>query len=205
MIDFYTFKTFNGQRVSIMLEETGLEYTAHKVNLRKGQQKLPEFLKINPSGRIPAMVDHDSAFLEPLMLSQSTAILLYLAEKSGRFLPLEPVAKAHTLEWLMFDATDIGPNAFGAFYFTNRISPTLPDAAKVLVERNLELYQYFDQRLADNDYLAGEQYTIADIATLPHVVAKQDEIYKRYRNIQRWAEMLLTRSAVQRGLEIPKD
>ena len=205
MIDFYTFKTFNGQRVSIMLEETGFEYTVHKVHLRKGEQKLLEFLKINPSGRIPAIIDRDSAFSEPLVLNQSAAILLYLAEKSGCLLPSEPVAKARTLEWLMFNATDIGPNAFCAFYFTNRITPTLPDAADVLVARNLELYQYFDRQLADNEYLAGDGYTIADIATFPSVVAKPDEIFKRYKNIQRWAEMLLTRPAVQRGLLVPED
>lgn len=203
MIDLYTYGTPNGWRASIMLEETGLEYSVHKVDLMAGQQSQPEYLQINPTGRIPAIVDHDAEEGEALVLSQSAAILLYLAEKTGRLLPANPAAKASVLEWLLFHAADITPTGFNAFYLSSRVKPAHPEAAKVLLQRNLDFYRYFDQRLADHEYLAGDSYSIADIAALPAVVSRQEVLFERYPHIHRWCDALLARPAVQRGLKIP--
>lgn len=202
MIDLYTYATPNGQRASVMLEETGLDYVVHKIDLRAGEQKQPAYLQINPTGRIPAIVDHDVAG-EPLVLSQSAAILLYLAEKTGRFLPADPIAKAHVMEWLFYVATDITPTGFDIFYLNTRSEPPHPEAAQALQQRLFELYGHFDQRLADSEYLGGAEYSVADIAALPGVAARQEVLCERFSNIKRWCDAVLERPSVQRGLQIP--
>jgi GST-like protein len=204
MIDLFTYGTFNGRRASIMLEETGFEYTTHKIDLMKGEQKQPEFLKLNPSGRIPTIIDHNSAAGQPIILSQSGAILLYLAEKSGRFLPTDPVIRAQAFEWLFYHTTDIGPNIFNVFYFTTLIEPAQAEAATLLEERTMVHYGLFNQHLADNEYLAGNEYSIADIAMLPAVALLDDETFKQYQHIQRWISLLMARTAVQRGMLVPE-
>ncbi len=201
MIDFYTYGTPNSRRVSVMLEETGLNYRLHKVDLLVGEQKQPAYLQINPTGRIPTIIDHDVAG-ESLVLSQSAAILLYLAEKTGRFLPSDPIAKAHVLEWPFFHATDVTPTGFDIFYLSSRIEPPHPDAAIALRQRLFDLYGHFNRRLAENEYLGGDQYSIADIGALPGFAARQ-EVLSDYPNIKRWCDALLERPAVQRGLQIP--
>jgi GST-like protein len=138
------------------------------------------------------------------VLSQSAAILVYLAEKTGSLLPADPIAKAPVLEWLFFHATDLMPTGFDAFYLTNWVQPPHPDAAAVLQQRLFDLYRYFDLRLADNEYLAGDGYSIADIAAVPAVAARQEALCERYAHIRRWLEVLLARPAVQRGLRIPE-
>ena len=202
MIDLYTANTFNGQRVSIMLEETGLPYNAHRIDLKQGEQRQPDFLQLNPSGRIPVLVDHDDGFSEPLILTQSTAILQYLAEKTKKLLPDTLPARAKVYEWMHFHAIDIGSVIFSAFYLHRRSSPKQIKAAEQLRNRVHELYQYFDQKLAQYEFLAGDFYSIADITALPAVITQEQKLTE-YSNLTRWVQQLKQRSAVQRGLAVP--
>jgi GST-like protein len=203
MIDLYSANTFNGQRVSIMLEETKLEYSAHRVDLVKGEQQRPEFLKLNPSGRIPVLVDHDSGNSSPLVLTQSVAILQYLAEKAGQLLPDSRPDRAKVYEWMHFHAVDIGSVLFSAFYLQQRCSPKQTQAAELLRERVHNLYGYFDQQLAEQEFLAGSSYSIADITVLPAVLTQEQKLTD-YLNLTRWLQQLKQRSAVQRGMLIPE-
>ena len=139
MIDLYTASTFNGQRVAIMLEETGLDYSAHRVDLMKGEQQQPAFLRLNPSGRIPVLVDHGSSVSNPFVLTQSVAILQYLAEKTGQFLPNSLPERARIYEWMHFHAVDIGSVMFSAFYLQRRCTPRQSQAAELLRKRVYEL------------------------------------------------------------------
>jgi len=201
MIDLYTANTFNGQRVSIMLEEIGLPYIAHQVDLVKGEQRQAEFLQLNPSGRIPVLVDQVDN--EPLVITQSTAILQYLAEKTRQFLPESLTARAKVYEWMHFHAIDIGSVIFSAFYLQKRSVPKHTGAAEQLRKRVHELYGYFDQQLSDNEFLAGNSYSIADITALPAVIT-QEETLAKYSYLTRWVEQLKQRPAVQRGLAVPE-
>lgn len=203
MIDFYTASTFNGQRVAIMLEETGLKYVAHRIDLMKGEQRQADFLKLNPSARIPVIVDHDSGESSPLILTQSVAIIQYLAEKSAQLLPESILARARTYEWMHFHAIDIGSVIFSAFYLQELTTPRQKQAAEQLSQRVKELYQYFDQQLAENEFLAGENYSIADITALPAVISQEDTL-AGYTNLTRWLQQLKQRPAVQRGMLVPK-
>ena len=202
MIDLYTASTFNGQRVSIMLEETGLEYAVHSVDLSKGEQRHSEFLALNPSGRIPVIVDHDSGGVRPLVLTQSIAILQFLSEKTGQLLPETVIERAKVYEWMHFHAIDIGSTLFAAFYLAQRCNPVQEQAALLLTERTIELYQYFDRQLADQEFLAGTKYSIADIAVYPAAIKQKAELEK-YANFNRWLQQLEKRPAVHHGMAIP--
>lgn len=197
MIDFYTANTFNGRRVGLMLEETGLEYTTHWLNLMQGEQKQPDFLKLNPSGRIPVIVDHDTDNAEPFILTQSVAILQYLAEKTGLFIPESGVERARVFEWMHFHAIDIGSVLFSAFYLQKLCTPAQEQAAAQLSESVHSLYQHFDQQLASHEYIAGPEYSIADITILPAVIGKEAQMTE-YTNLIRWLQQLKQRPAVQR-------
>jgi GST-like protein len=186
-----------------MLEETKLMYSAHRVDLAKGEQQQPEFLKLNPSGRIPVLVDHDSGDSNSLVLTQSVAILQYLAEKTGQFLPESQSARASVYEWIQFHAVDIGSVLFSAFYLQQRCSPEQTEAAERLRERVHNLYGYFDQQLAEQEFLAGSSYSIADITVLPAVLTQEQKLTD-YLNLTRWLQQLKQRSAVQRGMLIPE-
>ena len=203
MITLYTASTFNGRRVSIMLEETGLPYSVHAIDLIKGDQRQPEFLKLNPSGRIPVLVDHDNAETEPLVLTQSTAILQYLAEKTGKLLPDSLSARARVYEWMNFHAVDIGSTIFSAFYLQRRSSPRQIEAAEQLRNRVHELYRYFDGRLAEHEFLAGSSYSIADITALPVVISQEQKLIE-YPDLTRWVQQLKQRPAVKRGMAVPE-
>ena len=203
MIDLYTASTFNGQRVSIMMEETKLMYSAHRVDLAKGEQKRPEFLKLNSSGRIPVLVDHDSGDSNSLVLTQSVAILQYLAEKTGQLLPESQLARARVYEWMQFHAVDIGSVLFSAFYLQQRCSPKQTQAAEQLRERVHNLYGYFDRQLAEQEFLAGSSYSIADITALPAALTQEQELVG-YLNLTRWLQQLKQRPAVQRGMLVPE-
>ncbi len=200
MIDFYTFATWNGKRVAIMLEETGLDYQVHEVDLMKGEHKQAEFLGINPSGRIPTIIDNDVD--NGLIVTQSAAILVYLAEKSGLFLPQETVARTRVMEWLFFHATDISPTMFDSFFLTKRCEPNQLEAAKFLDQRIFELYKNFDDQLAKNEFIAGDHYSIADIAIFPTI--NDEALLVSYANIKRWHIQVAKRIAVQRGMAIPE-
>ncbi|NOQ15429.1 MAG: glutathione S-transferase family protein [Methyloprofundus sp.] len=202
MIDLYTERTFNGQRVSIMLEETGLDYTAHHINLMQGEQRHADFLKLNPSARIPVLVDHDQGGSSPLVLTQSVAILQYLAEKTQLLIPKTLVERAKMYEWMNFHAIDIGSTLFSAFYLQQLITPHEKQAAEQLRARIHKLYQFFDQQLSEQEFLAGANYSIADITALPAVIS-QAETLTEYVNLMRWLEQLKLRPAVQQGMSIP--
>jgi len=185
-----------------MLEETGLTYTAHRIDLTKGEQHKDSFLSLNPSGRIPVLVDHDTESGNALVLTQSTAILQYLAEKTQILLPESLLERAKVYEWLHFHAIDIGSTLFNAFYLERRSPPLQPQAAEQLRQRVHELYRYFDQQLAEQEFLAGSSYSIADITALPAVIS-QEHTLTEYAHLTRWLQQLKQRPAVQRGMLIP--
>jgi len=202
MINLYTANTFNGQRVSIMLEEIELPYRVHKVDLAKGEQRQAEFLQLNPSGRIPVLLDQTDETLEPLVITQSTAILQYLAERTGKLLPESIALRAKVYEWMHFHAVDIGSVIFSAFYLQRRSVPKQAEAAEQLRKRVYELYQYFDQQLAQFEFLAGDFYSIADVTALPAIISQEKKL-TQYSNLSRWLNQLKQRPAVQRGLSVP--
>jgi len=202
MIDLYTANTFNGQRVSIMLEEIELPYNAHIIDLKNGEQKQSDFLQLNPSGRIPVLVDKSEDRSAPLIITQSTAILQYLSEKTGKLIPKLLQQRAKVYEWMHFHAIDIGSVIFSAFYLQRQSSPKQIKATELLRNRVHELYQYFDQQLAENEFLAGDFYSIADITALPAVISQEKKLTD-YSNVTRWCQQLKQRSAVQRGIATP--
>lgn len=202
MIDLYTANTFTGQRVSIMLEEIGLPYNAHSIDLKQGEQKQSDFLQLNPSGRIPVLVDKSEDSYAPLIITQSTAILQYLSEKTGKLIPKSLKQRAKVYEWMHFHAIDIGSVIFSAFYLQRRSSPKQIKAAEQLRNRVHELYQYFDQQLAQYEFLAGDFYSIADITALPAVISQEQKL-TQYSNLTRWCQQLKQRPAVLRGMAVP--
>ena len=166
-IELHTWGTPNGRKVSIMLEECGLPYSVHKVDISKGEQHKPEFLKISPNNRIPAIVDPDGPGGKPLSLFESGAILIYLAEKTGKFLPKDPVQRYKTFEWLMWQMGGVGP-MFGQAHHFLRAAPTkIEYGIKRYVDEAKRLYGVLDRQLAANAYSAGAEYTIADMAIFP--------------------------------------
>jgi len=204
MIDFYTSSSPNGLKVQIMLEETGLEYELHRVNLSEGDQKTPDYLKINPNGKIPAIVDGDGLGGDEVTVFESGAILLYLAEKTGEFLPVEANGRWQVISWLMFQMAGIGPSLAQAGYFLNRAPEPVPHAVERYVSEAERLFGVVDRRLSDAEFIAGD-YSIADIACFPWL-----RIHQRfsidiadYPNVARWLETVSARPAVQLGLEAP--
>lgn len=167
MIDLYTFPTPNGRKVSILLEELGISYNVHKIDITQGQQFLPDFVEINPNSKIPAIIDHDTE----ITVFESGAILMYLAEKTGKFLPKETKSRYQVMEWLMFQMASVGP-MFGQFNHFNRFAPEkVPYAIARYEQETLRLYGVLDGQLADRPYIAGENYSIADIALYPWVAS----------------------------------
>ena len=199
MIDFYTYGTINGQSVAIALEEMNLYYNLHAVDLMKGEQRNPEFLKLNPTGRIPVIMDNETG----VVVNQSSAILIYLAEKTDQFLPSEVSQRAKVLEWLMFHATDMAPNLYNNFYLKSLIKEPQPEAAEFIKNRYLNLYQYFDQQLKETEFLAGADYSIADMACFPSVFRLINAFEDLgYENIKRWFQTLKSRPEVTAGMSL---
>jgi GST-like protein len=203
MIDLYTWPTPNGHKVQIMLEETGLDYRTHPVDLGENQQFEPEFLAISPSGKIPAIVDDDGPGGGGLSIFESGAILLYLAEKSGMFLPPDPSGRWEAISWLMFQMGGIGPMLGQAGYFLNKAPKPVPAAIERYTREAKRLYEVVDRRLAETEFLAGD-YSIADIACFPWL-----RVYQRlgidvgdYPNVTRWLETINARPAVRCALEL---
>ena len=202
MIDLYSWNTSNGRKVSIMLEELGLPYVFHPVDIGKGEQFDPEFLKISPNNKIPAIVDSDGPDGEPISVFESGAILIYLAEKTGSpLLPAEPGRRIQVLEWLMFQMGGIGPMFGQALHFQRYAPETVPYGIKRYAGEVDRLCRVLDQRLADRDYLA-EDYSIADVAVYPWVARWEwlELNWDRYPNLRRWYDAISARPAVQRGL-----
>jgi len=204
MIDLYAWPTPNGRKAFLMLEETGLPYTLHPVDIRAGDQFDPEFLRINPNNKIPAIVDHDGPGGRPLALFESGAILIYLAEKTGQFLPTEPGARYVTLQWLMFQMSGIGPMFGQLSHFRAYTKKKIAYCIDRYTKEATRLLRIIDRRLSDTPYLAGAEYTIADIATFPWLInnAKRGLTLHAYPHVSRWYDAVGARPAVQRGLNV---
>jgi GSH-dependent disulfide-bond oxidoreductase len=204
MIQLYTWGTPNGKKVSIMLEEIGLPYEVHPVNLSRGDQMTPEYLAINPNNKIPAIIDSDGPGGGPLKLFESGAILMYLADKTGKFLPAEPGKRYEVIQWLMFQMGGIGP-MFGQANYFFRLQEKVPYAIERFHKEALRLYGVLDKQLGQREYIAGE-YSIADIATYPWV--GRHEMHhvnlNDFANVKRWFDTISARPAVQRGMAVPK-
>ncbi len=199
MIDFYTYGTINGKAIAIALEEMDLPYRSHWIDLTRGQQQSKSFLKLNPSGRIPVIVDHSC---DPAVtVSQTGAILLYLAEKSNTLLPERSQDRAKVIEALMFQLTDITVNIFNNFYLKSLVSPKQPAAGELLKQRAVQFYQVFEQQLQNQPYLAGEQLSIADVAAFPVVDVLQDVLFIDCPHLSQWHKSLAIRAAFINGMK----
>ncbi|VWC38187.1 glutathione S-transferase [Burkholderia lata] len=204
MIDVYSWATPNGHKVHIMLEETGLAYRVHPVDIGAGDQFKPEFLTISPNNKIPAIVDPDGPGGQPISLFESGAILIYLAEKTGKFLPTDPAARYTTLEWLMFQMGGVGPMLGQAHHFRLYAPEKIEYAVNRYTNEAKRLYNVMDKRLGESEYLAGDTYTIADIATFPWTRSWQNQgiVLDELPNVKRWYDAIAARPAVQRGVEV---
>ena len=201
MIDFYTWTTPNGRKISIMLEEIGLSYRVTSIDITSGKQFEPEFLKISPNQKIPAIVDHD----ENIALMESGAILIYLAEKTGMFLSAQGEARARTFEWLMLQMGGVGPTLGQTHHFV-KFNPGVSEyATERFGKEAIRLYGVLDKRLAELPYLAGSEYSIADIATWPWIsrFEWQEIDLAKFPNLCRWYKEIVQRPAVQRGYDVP--
>jgi len=205
MIDLYTWSTPNGRKVSIMLEECGLPYRVHTINIGKGEQFTPEFIAINPNSKIPAIVDSQGPDGKPMKMFESGAILVYLAGKTGRFLPLSVRDKYETMEWLMFQMGGIGPMFGQAHHFLRNAKEQVPYGMERYSRETRRLYGVMNGRLAGTPFLAAGEYTIADIATYPWVA--RHEWHKvelaEFPNVKRWFDTIGRRPAVARGMAVP--
>ncbi|MFT5132205.1 MAG: GST-like protein [Gammaproteobacteria bacterium] len=201
MYDLYTWSTPNGRKVSIMLEEIGAEYEVHTINIMEDEQFAPEFLKISPNNKIPAILDRDN----DISLMESGAILLYLAEKHELFLPRDTVEKWKCMEWLMWQMGGLGPMLGQAHHFVH-FNPDKSEYARERYSKEAaRLYSVLDKRLGESAYLAGDDYSIADIATWPWISRYewQGVDFNDYPNALRWYSDIASRPAVQRGFIVP--
>ncbi|MEM9219045.1 MAG: glutathione S-transferase N-terminal domain-containing protein [Cyanobacteria bacterium P01_F01_bin.150] len=201
MIDLYTFTTPNGRKPAILLEELGLAYAIHEIHIGKGDQFSPEYVAINPNSKIPAIIDREA----DLKVFESGAILIYLAEKTGKLLPTETAARASVMEWLMFQMASVGPMFGQLGHFKNSAPEKMPYAIERYQKETIRLLGVLEGQLANHGYVAGD-YSIADIATYPWVVAATtpylDISLAEFANVQRWVETLETRPAVKTGMAI---
>jgi GST-like protein len=206
MIDLYTWTTPNGRKPAIMLEECGLEYSVHPVNIREQEQFKPEFVKICPNSKIPAIVDHDAR----VSIFESGAILVHLAEKTGKFLPAKDPGRAKVLEWLFWQMANVGPMFGQAGHFVNAAPEKIAYAIDRYATESARLIKVLDNQLANNEYMAGA-YSIADIATYPWLVvgfpaikAAKPDVVGESPNVARWIAAVGERPAVKKGMEVPK-
>ncbi|MGK7875931.1 MAG: glutathione S-transferase N-terminal domain-containing protein [Xenococcaceae cyanobacterium] len=197
MIDLYTASTPNGRKPLIMLEEIGLPYTVHLVNLSEGEQFKPEYVALNPNSKIPTIVDKETE----ITVFESGAILIYLAEKSGQLLPTETKARIRVIEWVMFQMANIGPMFGQLGHFLNSAPEFLPYAVQRYESQAKRLCQVLDRQLEKLEFIAGD-YSIADIATYPWIAAYDylDLSIEDYPNLNRWLETLKQRAPVERGM-----
>ena len=208
MIDFYTWTTPNGRKVSIMLEETGLDYALHPVDIGKGEQFEPAFLTISPNNRIPAIVDRGTPGGD-VSVFESGAILVYLAEKTGQFLPAAGPARARALEWLMWQMGGVGPMMGQASHFVNAAPEQIPYAIDRYLTESARLLGVLDRQLAGNDYVAGD-YSIADMAIYPWVAVGFDlirtakpDVVGEGAAVARWIAAMGARPGVTAGMTLP--
>ena len=200
MIDLYTFKTGNGWRASIALEECGLSYRVHKVDFATQEQNAPAFRRINPFGKIPVIVDSDGPAARPITISQSGAILLYCAEKSGRFLPSDPVQRIEAMQWMLLAVTD-GSDMVGGIVRLSRL-PAEP-AVTLYQDRLVRMLQCVDAQLSSRQYLIGE-LSVADLALYPIVAFASTLGTDTLPHLRRWFDTMSQRPGVARGMMIPE-
>ncbi|ULQ47218.1 glutathione S-transferase N-terminal domain-containing protein [Flagellatimonas centrodinii] len=201
MFDLYTAPTPNGHKVSIALEELGLAYTVKPVNILGGEQRAPDYLKLNPNGRIPTLVDHDN---DGFAVFESGAILVYLAEKTGRLMPTDAKGRSRVLQWLMFQMGGVGPMMGQANVFYRYFPEKIPAVIDRYHNEGRRLFEVLDRRLAASEWLADD-YSIADIATWPWVrIHKWSGIsIEGLEHLQRWLKAMYARPACVKGIEVP--
>ena len=204
MIDLYSWPTPNGHKIHIMLEETGLAYRVHPVNIGAGDQFKPEFLRISPNNKMPAMIDSDGPDGKPMSMFESGAMLLYLASKSGKFLPADIRDRWATLQWLMFQMGGVGPMLGQAHHFLAYAPEKIPYAMQRYSNEANRLYGVMDRRLAGSRFIACDEYTIADMAIMPWLRSyeRQGVNMTEYPQVKRWFDGIAARPAVQRGLAV---
>ncbi|MFL4988596.1 MAG: glutathione S-transferase family protein [Microvirga sp.] len=204
MIELHTWSTPNGRKVSIMLEELGLPYSVHPVNIGKDEQFRPEFLAISPNNKIPAIVDPDGPGGKRFALFESGAILIYLGEKTQQLIPKDPATRYVALQWLMFQMGGLGPMLGQTHHFLRAAPEPVPYAIKRYKDETRRLYGVLDKRLAEAEHLAGE-YSIADVASYPWVARHEWHQIELgdFPNVKRWYDAIGARPAVQRGMKVP--
>jgi GST-like protein len=206
MIDLYYWTTPNGHKITIFLEEAGLPYSIKPVNISKGEQFAPEFLAISPNNRIPAIVDLEPRDGKgPLSVFESGAILQYLAEKTGKFLPADLRGRTETMQWLFWQMAGLGPMAGQNGHFNSYAPEKIPYAINRYVKETERLYGVLDERLSDREFIAGA-YSIADMAAYPWIVPheRQGQDLNDFPNVKRWFETVQRRDAVQRAYAVAK-
>ncbi len=203
MIDFYTWKTPNGQKIAIMLEEVGLPYKLHLVDITKQEQFRAEFLKLNPNNKIPVIVDHEGPHHQATRIFESGAILIYLAEKTGKLLSSDPRHRIETIKWLMFQMGNVGPMLGQLHHFLHYAAERIPYAIERYTNEARRLYRVMDEHLEHGSYFA-EDYSIADIAIFPWVNLheRQHIDLDDYTHLRRWHHAITQRPAVHRGLAL---
>jgi GSH-dependent disulfide-bond oxidoreductase len=204
MIDLYTWTTPNGRKVSIMLEELGLPYRAHAINIGKGDQFTPDYVAINPNSKIPSIVDPDGPEGKPYAMMESGAILVYLAGKTGKLLPGSERGKYDMLQWLMFQMGGVGPIFGQVHHFVRAAKESDPYSIQRYIKETRRLYSVLDARLRDREYLA-DGYSIADIATYPWVARYEwhKTSFSDFPHVKRWFDAISKRPAVQKGMKVP--
>jgi GSH-dependent disulfide-bond oxidoreductase len=207
MIDVYSWATPNGHKVHVMLEECGLPYRVHAVDIGAGDQFKPDFLAISPNNKIPAIVDSDGPDGAPISLFESGAILLYLAAKTGRFLPDDTRGKYEVLQWLMFQMGGVGPMLGQAHHFRIYAPQKIDYAVERYTNEAKRLYGVMDKRLAKSKYLGGKAYSIADIAVFPWLRSWKNQgiDWADYPHLKGWFDEIGARPAVQRGVQVLAD
>ncbi len=204
MIDFYTWKTQNGRKIAIMLEETKLPYHLHPVDISKDEQFDPKFLKLNPNNKIPVIVDQQGPDNKPITIFESGAILIYLAQKTGKFLPKDVRGMTLVNQWLMFQMASVGPMLGQLNHFMNAAPTKIEYAIDRYRKEVLRIYGVLNQRLKEAEFLANE-YSIADIATFPWIAIheRQNILLDEFHHLKRWHQTIQGRPAVERGMQIP--
>ena len=206
MTELYTWGTPNGRKVSVMLEECGLPYNVHRIDIGKGDQFAPDYLEINPNGKIPSIVDPDGPDGAPIAMMESGAILVYLAGKTVRFLPASARGKYVALQWLMFQMGHVGPMYGQVHHFLRSAKVEVPYAIERYVKEKDRLYGVLDRRLGAARFLAGDEYTIADIATYPWVARHEWHRVDlaQFPSVKRWYDAIGSRPSVAKGMSVPQ-
>jgi GST-like protein len=209
VINHYYWPTPNGHKTAIMLEEVGLDYKLYPINILEGEQFTEDFIAISPNNRVPAIVDLDGPQGEPFKVFESGAILMYLAEKSGMLWPIDMAERYDAIQWLMFQMGNVGPMFGQNGYFQGYCPEDVPLAKERYHTICNQLYGVLDARLVSSEYLAGSEYSIADVATFPWMLPKQQQMHRidieQYPNVGRWLDLVATRPAVQLGIAALED